>query len=281
MFPYPGNGTPRQSLNPDLVGCPWQLRAGGDQTTVRAAARDATPSRYNRCAGRSLCARQLMRLTTWNCSPGKAPDHCLELLEPLRADLITLQECRRPDGEDTSVIWRGTIPASGTAVVSSLAALQLESISIPSLHPTVLPVVVHAPQPFVFVGVCTHPPYNAVAWDAMSACVAASDGLPVVAAGDFNSSPGVSGQERTSPQFLERMRNELGLVSVYHHFFGEKHGAETRATLYHQRKESKPFHIDYCFLPEGWVDRLAGVEVGTFAAWRQSDHRPLTADLRD
>ena len=139
----------------------------------------------------------------------------------------------------------------------------------------------------MFVGVWTHQPnnahqhYNAVAWEAMSACVAASEGLPVVAAGDFNSSPGVSGQERDSAQFLERMRKELGLVSVYHHFFGEKHGAETRATFYFHWKESKPFHIDYCFIPEGWVDRLAGVEVGTFAAWRQSDHRPLTVDLKD
>ena len=148
-----------------------------------------------------------MRLTTWNCFRGKAPEHCLELLEPLRAVLITLQECRRPDGEDTPVIWRGTEPAYGTAVVSTLAAVQLESISIPSLHPPVVPVVVHAPQPFVFVGVWTHPPYNEVAWDAMSACVAAADGLPVVGAGDFNSSPSVSVQERDSLQFLERMRN--------------------------------------------------------------------------
>ena len=221
-----------------------------------------------------------MRLTTWNCFRGKTPDHCLELLEPLRADLITLQECSRPDGDDTSVIWRGTDPAYGTAVVSTQAAVQLKSISIPSLDPLVVPVRVHAPRPFVFVGVCTHRPYNAVAWEAMSACVAASEGLPVVAAGDFNSSPGVSGQARASAQFLERMRNELGLVSVYHHFFGEKHGVETRATFYHHWKESKPFHIDYCFIPEGWVDRLAGVEVGTFAAWRQSDHRPLTVDLK-
>ena len=253
-------------------------RRGPDHS--KGAARHASPSRYTRCAGRNLCTRQLMRLTTWNCFRGKAPEHCLELLEPLRADLITLQECRRPDGEDTPVIWRGTEPANGTAVVSTLAAVQLESISIPSLHPPVVPVVVHAPQPFVFVGVWTHPPYNEVAWDVMSACVAAADGLPVVGAGDFNSSPGVSGQERDSLQFLERMRNELGLVSAYHHFFGEKPGSETRATLYYQWKESKPFHIDYCFIPEGWVDRLAGVEVGTFAAWHQSDHRPLTVDLK-
>ncbi len=221
-----------------------------------------------------------MRVTSWNCSRGADVDRFLALLAPLRADLVTLQECRRPDGESTSAIWRGTDPHQGVAVVSTQAALRLESINIPSLHPTVVPVVVHAPQPFVFVGVWTHPPYNAVAWEAMSACVAAADGLSVVAAGDFNSSPGVKGQERASSQFLQRMRDELGLVSVYHNLSGEDPGVETRATYYHLRNESAPFHLDYCFVPEGWVDRLAGVEVGTFAAWNQSDHRPLTVDLK-
>ena len=33
------------------------------------------------------------------------------------------------------------------------------------------------------------------------------------------------------------------------------------------RKEAQPFHIDYCFVPEAWVDRLTGVEVGSFADW--------------
>ena len=165
-------------------------------------------------------------------------------------------------------------------MVSTSEALRIESIEIPSLHPTVVPVVVHAPQPlFVFVGVWTHPPYNKVAWSAMTACVTAADGLPVVAAGDFNSSPRVQGQERDSERFLERMRDELGLVSAYHHFTGEAPGEETSATYYHHWKESNPFHIDYCFLPETWMDRLAGVEVGTFGGWPQSDHRPLTVDF--
>ena len=220
-----------------------------------------------------------MRVTSWNCSRGAKTDGSLALLAPRRADLVALQECRRPAGEDPSVIWRGADPLQGAAVVSTSPALPIEAIEIPSLHPTVVPVVVQAPQPFVFVGVWTHRPFNAVAWEAMTACVAAADGMPVVAAGDFNSSPSVVGQERKSPRFLQRMRDELGLVSAYHHVHGEAHGAETRATYYHQWNESKPFHLDYCFLPETWLGRLAGVEVGSFAAWPQSDHRPLTVDL--
>ena len=166
-------------------------------------------------------------------------------------------------------------------MVSTHPALPIEPIDVPSLHPTVVPVVVHASKPFMFVGVWTHPPYNKVAWKAMSVCAAASDGLPVVAAGDFNSSPGVEGQQRASLEFLQSMRDELGLVSAYHHLYGEDPGEETRASYYHWRDKSQPFHIDYCFIPEGWLDRLVGVEVGTFADWPQSDHRPLTMEIKD
>ena len=219
-----------------------------------------------------------MRVTTWN-RPRAEIEDSRALLARLSADLVALQECRRPDGDSPSVIWRGDLEQQGAAVVSTSPALPIEAIEIPSLHPTVVPVVVQAPQPFVFVGVWTHPDYNVVAWEAMTACVAAADGMPVVAAGDFNSSPRVVGQERASPRFLQCMRDELGLVSAYHHFHGEDLGAETRATYYHQWNESKPFHLDYCFLPETWLGRLAGVEVESFAAWPQSDHRPLTVDL--
>ena len=194
-----------------------------------------------------------MRVTTWNCYRWAAVDSSLALLGPLRADLVTLQECRRPDGERASIIWRGTDPNQGVAVVSTQPALRLESIDIPSLHPTVVPVVVHAPQPFVFVGVWTHPPFNKVAWEAMSACFAAADGLPVVAAGDFNSSPAVIGRERESLRFLKRMQEELQLVSAYHHLSVEDPGEETRATYFFRFKESAPFHIDYCFVPESWL----------------------------
>ncbi len=220
-----------------------------------------------------------MRVTTWNCYRGAGVGESLALLEPLHADLVALQECRRPDDDDAAVVWRGDDGLQGSAVVSTSEALRIEAIEIPSLHPTVVPVVVQAPEPFVFVGVWTHPPYNEVAWGAMTACVDAADGLPVVAAGDFNSSPGVQGQERASAEFLQQMRDELGLVSAYHHLTGEAYGEETCATYYHQWHESNPFHIDYCFLPETWASRLTEVSVGSYGDWPRSDHRPLTVEF--
>ncbi len=226
-----------------------------------------------------------MRITSWNCQHlfglGKDIDRCLGLLSRLDCDLVTLQECHRPDAQAPSIIFRGENDNPGTAVVSTSASLRIEPIEIPSLHPTVVPVVVRGREPFVFVGVWTHEPFIKVAWEAMTACAEEAErrGLPVVAAGDFNISQCVVDQRHRAPQFIKDMRDKLGLVSAWHHSTGEALGEETRPTYYHRRKESDPFHIDYCFLPETWTDRLTGVEVGSFEDWPQSDHRPLTVAL--
>ena len=72
-----------------------------------------------------------MRVTSWNCLRGADVLHGLSLLSPLRSDLITLQECRRPASDSASVIWRGTDPRQGVAVVSTEAAARRRRPSIP------------------------------------------------------------------------------------------------------------------------------------------------------
>ena len=252
-----------------------------------------------------------MRITSWNCAPGKDVDLCLQQLASLCADLVTLQECRRPrlhlsvgrsdlradlvrqqerrpDGECTSVIWGGTYPERSVAVVSTRASLELDPVSIPNLHPTVVPVVVRTPKPFLFVGVWTHEPYVDVARKAMCACARKADKLKLsmVAAGDFNISPCVTGMAKTAPEFVEFMEEELELVSAYHRQTGKDLGSETCPTLFFnfrdpKRKDSKQFHIDYCFVPKSWCDSLVRVRVEPYSAFQQSDHRPLTVEIKD
>jgi hypothetical protein len=220
-----------------------------------------------------------VRLTTWNCYRGTRIPDALTHLEGIGADLITLQECQRPVDEDPNVLWCGTDPNQGIAVVNRNAALQMERLNLPNLHPTILPVLVHGPTPFVFVAVWTHPPYATVASAAMAACAAGSEGLPMVAAGDFNISPGVVGQERSAPEFLRKMREEVGLVSAYHAHFAVAPRQEAHPTYLHQWRQETPFHFDYVFVPDAWVERIRGVEVGGYSDWKQSDHRPLTVHV--
>ena len=105
---------------------------------------------------------------------------------------------------------------------------------------------------------------------------------PVVMLGDFNSN---MIWDKKKPNYLnhssvvERLADR-GIVSAYHHARGEPQGKESEATFYLHHDVSKPFHIDYCFLPKAWAERISLVEVGTFQKWDgHSDHRPLLVEI--
>ena len=73
---------------------------------------------------------------------------------------------------------------------------------------------------------------------------------------------------------------DRGIVSAYHQVKGEPQGKESEPTFYLHHDASKPFHIDYCFLPKAWAERISLVEVGTFQKWEgHSDHRPLLVEI--
>jgi endonuclease/exonuclease/phosphatase family metal-dependent hydrolase len=70
------------------------------------------------------------------------------------------------------------------------------------------------------------------------------------------------------------------LVSAYHTFTGEAQGDESVATFRHMGSRHGTYHIDFCFIPKKWANRLASVEVGPVQGWRQlSDHAPLVVDV--
>jgi endonuclease/exonuclease/phosphatase family metal-dependent hydrolase len=100
---------------------------------------------------------------------------------------------------------------------------------------------------------------------------------PTIVLGDFNQSARYKGDGWTT---LQKLMDGLGLVSAFHSHFGEDFGQETRATHYHQLRQDKPFHLDYCFLPRDWARYIAHVSVGTYDEWNGiSDHVPLIVDI--
>jgi hypothetical protein len=55
-----------------------------------------------------------------------------------------------------------------------------------------------------------------------------------------------------------------------------RHPLPTLRRDYFKWNESRPFHIDYCFVPQAWVGS------GTYADWAKgSDHRPVVVDVAD
>jgi len=70
--------------------------------------------------------------------------------------------------------------------------------------------------------------------------------------------------------------NQNGLRSAYHAVCGDEFGEEMEATFYMHKKEERPYHIDYAFVPRGRMDSDVEVTVGRYDDWIDaSDHMPL------
>jgi exonuclease III len=105
--------------------------------------------------------------------------------------------------------------------------------------------------------------------------------IPTVICGDFNSNVIFDpGRKKRSHASVVKLLAERGIVSAYHAFFSEDHGAETRPTYYFWHRKERCFHIDYIFLPLGWMKGVTDFKVGTYNEWRPaSDHVPILVDV--
>lgn len=218
-----------------------------------------------------------MRLTTWNCPSGADIERCLAETDALRSDLLTIQQCRKPSTRQPHVIWRGGTVVQGIAMISRTPGLALTALALPSLHHNVVPVLVHAAQPFLLVGVWTQGSYNAVVRTALTACLAAVANVPIVVAGAFYAAPPLDGQRR-SVALMREMRQRFGLVSAYHSHAGLNPETDAR-TPAHLWREDEPFHLNYCFVSEGWARHVRAVDIASARIGRASEHRPLTVTL--
>ena len=223
-----------------------------------------------------------LRIVTWNCHRGPlAPKRAR--LEALLPTFAAIQECPRPDVAKESFLWHGTNPRQGIGV-SVGPGYSVELAPLRDAPTYNLPVHIRGPQSF----------FALVNWSQKSSLYVEGihraieayrdliEANPAVVLGDFNSNLFWDGKHPAGRNHsaLVQVLADLGLVSAYHHFYKERQGEESRPTIYFQWNRHRPYHIDYCFIPESWTSRLRSVEVGTFDDWSDSsDHRPLTVDL--
>ena len=212
-----------------------------------------------------------MRLITWNCHHGTI-ERRIEQLRRLDPDLVTLQECCRQGLPFMDAVWSGTREVRGVAVVALNPSLQLEHLNV-KLASTAVPVIVHGPTPFVLLAVWAHPTptYDNFVLNAVRACAKATGDRPMIVMGDLNILP--------TSDAVRVLREELGVVSAYHHHYRVEPGHEQHPTHFWRWHETSPWHIDFCLVPEAWVGKVRKVCVGGFAEWTDSDHRPLTVEL--
>ena len=228
-----------------------------------------------------------MRLVTWNACKGQFTNKA-HYLDHLHADVAVIQEIARPAEPQPNVVWFGSNPNQGVAVVTRPPFLPRQTLQFDGVPRYVVPIEIEGPRPFLLFAVWTlgedpHP-YVCAASKAIDAYTSMFTARDVVMLGDFNSNA-IWDKDHPADlnhsSMVERL-DKLGLVSAYHHFTDQRHGEETAHTFYLHWNESKKFHIDYCFLPKKWASSVRAVEVGSFVAWqRASDHRPMLIDLVD
>ena len=66
------------------------------------------------------------------------------------------------------------------------------------------------------------------------------------------------------------------IFSTYHKYYNQIQGKEQHPTLYMYRHENKPYHLDYCFASNDFIETLESVAIGSYQDWTlHSDHKPL------
>ena len=226
-----------------------------------------------------------MRLVTWNACKGQFANKA-HYLDHLHADVAVIQEIGRPSELQPNVVWFGSNPNLGVAVVTRPPFVARRVVQFVDVPRYVVPIEIDGPSPFLLFAVWTlgeapHP-YVCAASKAIDSYVSLFTDRDVVMLGDFNSNAIWDKQHPSNLNHSAMVKrlDGLGLVSAYHHFKEERHGEETTHTFHLHRHESKKFHIDYCFLPKSWAPNVRAVDVGSYAAWRRSsDHRPLLVEV--
>jgi hypothetical protein len=211
---------------------------------------------------------------------------------PYNPDIAVISECENPEklkfeGDTklpTDILWYGTNPHKGLGVFSySDYRLQLLDCHNPQFK-NILPIAVNGGKvDFTLFAIWANNPqdkdgqYVTQVWKAIHHYEDLIRETRTILIGDFNSNtiwdrPRREGNHTT-------VVNKLGskkILSAYHQYYNQIQGKEEHPTLYLYRHENKPYHLDYCFASNDFIETLESVEVGTYKDWSMlSDHKPL------
>lgn len=103
-----------------------------------------------------------------------------------------------------------------------------------------------------------------------------------IVAGDFNWNATFGNSKPLAGDFSDTIQllHENQLRSIYHTRTESDFGNEDDPTFFMHKKEDRPYHIDYVFIPTSMTDAIAAFSIGSFDEWiHASDHMPLTLEI--
>ncbi len=212
-------------------------------------------------------------------------------------DILIVPECENPDKlifENGSqipndILWYGTNQNKGLGVFSySSYKFKLLDCHNPGFK-NILPISVTGGKiDFIMFAIWANNPddkdgqYVTQIWKAINYYEQLLLEDKTILIGDFNSNtiwdkPRREGNHST---VVEKLKAK-NIFSTYHKFYNQEQGKEEHPTLFMYRHENKPYHIDYCFASNYFIQKLESVEVGNYEDWtKYSDHKPLIVQFK-
>jgi exonuclease III len=234
-----------------------------------------------------------VKIVTWNCNGAFRKK--FEELKVFDADIYVIQECENPSLSKHSAyqdwaknyLWIGDTKNKGLAVFAN-EGVQLEKLGWPSQYQDFNLkhfLACRINDEFNLIAVWAHQnvdsnfPYIGQLWLYIQLN---SDFLKdSFVVGDFNSNFIWDKKNRAwNHSNVVAELKELGMKSVYHEQFQEEQGSESIPSFYLQRNQEKPYHIDYIFGPNKYVEKTAFLKIGSPEEWLSlSDHMPILCEF--
>lgn len=230
-----------------------------------------------------------MKIITWNCNGAFRKK--FESLLDFNADVLVIQECEDPAAAKDAkyAAWASNYLWVGDTKNKGLGLFAKQHIDLNQLNWSdsyedhsvkyFLPCIINGQ--FNLLAVWTHRNnspnfgYMGQFWKYLQINKANIENAIIT--GDFNSNAIWDEWDRwwNHSDVVNELK-EIGVESLYHTFTKEEQGKESQPTFYLHRNFLKPYHIDYCFAPKRFVDKLNNMTVEPFENWRHlSDHSPI------
>ncbi|MCO4784127.1 MAG: endonuclease/exonuclease/phosphatase family protein [Candidatus Cloacimonetes bacterium] len=232
-----------------------------------------------------------MKILTWNCNGAFRKKH--HLLKDFDADILIIQECEDPKLSTnafknwaTNYLWSGNNKNKGIGIFAKeqydIKKLDWKDNNLEQFLPC------RINDRFNLLGVWTKyansPNFNYIGqfWKYMKINQSHMQSDNILICGDFNSNSCWDQWDRwwNHTDVVSNLK-KINVESIYHRYYSEKQGNESRPTLFHRKKSDSNYHVDYIFSSASLFDSKQNIlKVGKVDDWlKSSDHMPILCTI--